>query len=257
MFNAHSAVWIVHSIPHYPPKISTKSYHINEPQTFYGQSMLCVTVNYETIETIGEQLLYNYPQIYDYFVPDGLLSGSNKFILNNLMNVIQGQHVQQAPWFNLNSIQTLNKGYNFLSFAKFTNFHDDLYTALVAPKFQSNLKTETWNNGAGTLPSNCTLNYHVYNIEQVNFEFLNMTFSVHHDHSKWAITAPMFDMNLKSIENSTILCVGDINRQIEQYVRAGGTLCLLNNLNVWSKFNNIIQNYETCNPADENIFLYF
>ena len=34
-----------------------------------------------------------------------------------------------------------------LSFAKATEFEDDLYSGMVAPKLNSNLITETWNNG--------------------------------------------------------------------------------------------------------------
>lgn len=38
-------------------------------------------------------------------------------------------------------------GEQLLSFAKATEFEDDLYSGLVAPKLASNLLTETWNNG--------------------------------------------------------------------------------------------------------------
>ena len=92
--------------------------------------------------------------------------------------------------------------------------------------------TETWNNGAGTLTSNCSQNlqYHVMNIEEVKFDILNLKFSVHHDHSKWAVTS--FSDNVAG-QKVKIACIGDINRQEEQFKRSGGTVCFLNNENVW------------------------
>ena len=136
--------------------------------------------------------------------------------------------------------ETFKNNHRFLSFAKFTDFEDDLYTLLVAEQLKSNLATETWNNGAGTLPSNCSLKYSVFNVQQVSFDYLNVSFSVHNDHSKWAVTLPSTTTNI------AIACVGDINRQIEQYKRAGGTLCLLDNVNIWQQYYGLVKNYDVC-----------
>ncbi len=102
---------------------------------------------------------------------------------------MNNEHVKVSPWSNLNYFSTAG-GEKLLSFAKYTDFEDDLYTALVAPSLGSDLYTETWNNGAGTLESNCSsvLNYQVHNIEQIKFDSFGIRFSVHHDHSKWAVT---------------------------------------------------------------------
>ncbi len=109
-----------------------------------------------------------------------------------------------SPWSNLNYFST-SGGEKLLSFAKYTDFGDDLYTALVAPTLEADLYTETWNNGAGTLESNCSnsLNYQVHNIEQIKFDSFDIRFSVHHDHSKWIVTTDKrsnkfwFDRKLK------------------------------------------------------------
>ncbi len=81
------------------------------------------------------------------------------------------------------------------------------------------------------------------NIEEVEFDFINLSFSVHKDHSKWAVTT--------SGENSTVpasnvACVGDINRQWDQLTRGGGTVCFLNNYNVWSEYHKLVTQIETC-----------
>jgi deoxyribonuclease II len=238
LFDSISAVWIVHSIPHYPPKLEPRGYYINASQLVYGQSMLCLTVKFDTLEDIGQQLLYNYPQIYDYYIPDSFKA--TNMILDNILSVLKGKHVEQAPWYHLTVLETFKNNHRFLSFAKFTNFEDDLYTVLVAEQLKSNLATETWNNGPGTLPSNCSLKYSVFNIQEVSFNFLNVSFSVHNDHSKWAVTLP------SSLANIAIACVGDINRQVEQYKRAGGTLCLLDNVNIWQEYYGLVNNFDVC-----------
>ena len=269
LFNENSAVWIVHSIPHYPPKQSMKKYFISPSQCVYGQSMLCASFNFDQLELIGQQLLYNYPQIYDYFIPENLKLTHSR-VLENLLSVISGNHIKQQPWSNVNLLTTTG-GEKLLSFAKFTDFEEDLYSGLLAPNLKSNLLTETWNNGAGTLTSNCSaeIPYHVMNVEEVKFDFLNLRFSVHHDHSKWAVTSFKTDVNFFGLnfyleQNKTesefesdevkIGCIGDINRQEEQFKRGGGTVCFVNNINVWEQYYNLINDFEHCKKFRVNKF---
>ena len=124
LFDETSAIWIVHSIPHFPPKASTQQYSINPSQCIYGQSMLCMSLSLDMLEQIGEQLLYNYPQVYDSYIPDHF---NQLNVIANLAGVIKGDHVQAMPWFNTNYIQTV-AGEIMLSFAKYTDFNDDLYS---------------------------------------------------------------------------------------------------------------------------------
>jgi deoxyribonuclease-2 len=238
LFDSTSVVWIVHSIPHYPPKISSGRYYINSSQLVFGQSMLCMRTKFEALDSIGKQLLFNNPQVYDYSIPNYFNKKTTQSsILSNLISVINGGHVKAPPWFNTVSFQTFNNRHEFLSFAKYGSFAQDLYTGLVAQNLQSNLYTETWNNGRGTLSSNCTLDFHVLNIENVSFESLNVSFSVHKDHSKWAVTMS---------KNKTVVCIGDINRQEDQFKRGGGTLCLMNEKNIWSSYRNLVKDTQNC-----------
>jgi deoxyribonuclease-2 len=107
------------------------------------------------------------------------------------------------------------------------------------------------NNGNGTFPSNCSsdLEYHVMNIEKVKFDFINVNFSVHSDHSKWVVTDTLNDDQIK------IACVGDINRQEDQLRRGGGTVCFLNNQNVWNEYHKIVKKFEKC-PASNYINVF-
>lgn len=236
VFDNDTAIWIIHSFPHYPPKINNKHYFIYHPQLLFGQSMFCLTLNFDSLESIGKQFLYNWPQIYDFYVPTSLVLTRTK-ILNNLLMSIQGVHYDSEPFSSITTLQSISGTSRFISFAKAAGFQRDLYTDLVAPSLQSDLNVETWNNGRGTLASNCTLDYHVFNIELISFDTLNVSFSVHHDHSKWA---------LSTNQNKLFVCIGDINRQVDQYKRGGGTLCLINNNQVWSEYKNLIKQVDDC-----------
>lgn len=255
LFNQNQAIWIVHSIPNFPPKKSFNQYFIRPPQCIFGQSMLCMSFSIDKLATIGKQLLYTYPQIFDYYVPDKLKYSPT---LSNLINVINGARITSPPWYNYELLTTVG-GEKMMSFAKITEFNQDLYSGLVASNLKSNLFTETWNNGAGTLKSNCSssLDYHVLNIEKVKFSDFNLEFSVHHDHSKWAVTSLKdskhfdFEWEFDTAEEIKIPCVSDINRQIEQFKRAGGCVCFIENSQVWKEYYNLVDTVETC---DRNRF---
>ncbi|CAF0754494.1 unnamed protein product [Brachionus calyciflorus] len=259
LFNENNAVWIVHSIPHYPPKKSENSYFIRPSQCVFGQSMLCMSFKFDQLDQIGRQMLFNYPQVYDYYIPEKL-KNSNNGILDNLMAVINKQHVTTEPWHSVKELRTRG-GEVMLSISKFSNFKDDLYSGLVSNVLNSNLLTETWNNGQGTLRSNCTAQWNVLNIKTVNFEVANLKFSVHNDHSKWAVTYEednsineylynygdeSNELARNEIQVPKVACLGDINRQIDQFKRAGGTVCFLNNTRVWEQFHNLVYEVEEC-----------
>ena len=109
--------------------------------------------------------------------------------------------------------------------------------------------------GAGTLKSNCSANlrYHVNNIEELSLDFVapGYKFSVHDDHSKWAVTKSnegFFGVGFgkSAYSDVRIACIGDINRQEEQFKRGGGTMCFVKNENVWREYSRIVQEIQEC-----------
>ena len=103
LFNSISAVWIVHSIPNYPPKRSTGAYSIHPSQCIFGQSMLCMSFNVDQLPLVGQQLVYNYPQIYDFAIPDTLRASP---LVDNIAKATQAFHVPSKVfsfsfWYHL------------------------------------------------------------------------------------------------------------------------------------------------------------
>nr|XP_032646339.1 deoxyribonuclease-2-alpha [Chelonoidis abingdonii] len=115
-------------------------------------------------------------------------------------------------------------------------FHDDLYSGWVAQALSSDLYVQFWPNSRGVLPSNCSGSYRVYNIEELGFPAPGPHFSATVDHSKWCVStehAPGW------------ACVGDMNRNLEEEQRGGGTLCQQDPA-VWKSYCALVQSYSKC-----------
>lgn len=243
-FDYQSGFWLVHSTPHFSPERS-EGYSWPGTGHTYGQSFLCISFPYSAMNDIGKQLQYNYPQIYDKNFPDKM-AGSNP----NMATVIHEGNdpiIKSPPWFNKVTLVS-QAGNKFVSYAKFSKFGKDLYHDWLAPDLGSNLLTETWQNGAHKLYSDCTGKYSVFNVKYIEMPFPERTdidFKETRDHSKWAIT---YQSDKKWV------CIGDINRQEHQMYRAGGTVCF-NNDAVWEEFNKIITQHEPCAEQNNQFFV--
>lgn len=231
-FNSTTGFWLIHSVPMFPPQRQS-GYSWPNNAYDYGQTFLCVTYNIDMLDVIGLQMQYIYPKIFDKYWPAEFTS---KY--PNMADVLahyRQKHITDPP-FNREVLLKSKGQLNLHSFAKSADFHDDLYAAWIAPRFQDSIATETWRNGAGNLESNCTIKYKVYNIQDVSFIDTGILFKSTKDHSKWAITKD---------RHGYWTCIGDINRQRTQFKRGGGTVCL-SNFDIWNSFVHLVGDYETC-----------
>nr|CAD7588333.1 unnamed protein product [Timema genevievae] len=247
MSQSNGGFWLIHSVPHYPPS-PNKSTHYSYPHTglHYGQSLMCISLDVKQLDTVGIQLMYNEPEIYSVNT-----LGVLRNLFPNLMAAANNTRVQSAPWFRQAQINSL-QGTKFSSFAKASHFHKDLYADWVAATLETDLVVESWTNGVGPLPSECSKQFKVENIESVNVKVAAANFSSHLDHSKWAL----------SVDNHTKswVCVGDINRMTSQEERGGGTVCI-NNAKLWSAYRGVVarpnehknKNDDVKTPAKSNI----
>ncbi|KNC34101.1 hypothetical protein FF38_06465 [Lucilia cuprina] len=236
--DGHTGIWLIHSVPKFP---SLPKYEYPSSGSHYGQSFLCVTFNATEMEKIGEQLLFNEPNIYYERVPVAL---SEKF--PHLEQAIRKEWISMEPFNNILDLKSL-QGTIFKSFAKTSKYNKELYEDFVAPTLDTNLLVETWRNGKGNFNSNCTLNDNVYNIQAIEFNNLNIQFNTTQDHSKWAVSQSVglkfWRWRLPSTSNW--ICVGDINRQQHQLLRGGGVLCQQQK-KVAKLYRKLVERYESC-----------
>ncbi|KIH48191.1 hypothetical protein ANCDUO_21743 [Ancylostoma duodenale] len=115
------------------------------------------------------------------------------------------------------------------------------------------MSVETWRNGnAQDVGSQCSKNkvhdvgitmlsetlycYYikVYDVEEVNL--LGKPFPSSKDHSKWGVS-----MNV----DKPAVCIGDVNRQVSQFNRGGGAVCI-EDKKLWQAFHGSVAKYEKC-----------
>ncbi|KAE8620032.1 hypothetical protein XENTR_v10010074 [Xenopus tropicalis] len=177
--------------------------------------------------TKGQQLLYNTILPYDSSIPEDF-----SVDFPELKTAAEKGAVTQPPW-NRQVVLTSVGGKQFTSFSKHAHFSDDLYSGWVSQVLKSHLFVQFWQNSRGVLPSNCSLPFHTYNIMEIDISCA-YSFSTHNDHSKWCVT-----------DGAGWACVGDMNRDVKEERRGGGTVCV-NDPNVWKSFRSLVSSYNNC-----------
>uniref|UniRef100_A0A8C5Q767 Deoxyribonuclease-2-alpha n=1 Tax=Leptobrachium leishanense TaxID=445787 RepID=A0A8C5Q767_9ANUR len=220
--------WLVHSTPHFPPPADQK-YGWPTSGLHNGQSFLCVTYPYNQFKDVGTQLMYNTITPYSTNIPDVFSSD-----LPNLKAAAEEKPVDTPPWNSQVALTSVG-GKTFTSFSKNANFGDDLYSGWIAPTLKSDLYVQFWLNSRGILPSNCSQTCHTFNIMSIGFN-QSLNFSSHLDHSKWCVTGSA---------TPGWTCIGDMNRNLGEMHRGGGTVCL-KDTTIWKSFSALVSDYSKC-----------
>ncbi|ODN04460.1 Plancitoxin-1 [Orchesella cincta] len=148
-----------------------------------------------------------------------------------------GSPKQQKDW-DLLEFRSAN-GKAFHAFAKGPSFNEDIYSAWIAPNYNTKLEVQSWLNGPNPYASNCTLaNLSVYNI--LGKRIAGQEFSTHSDHSKWAVSADDDDHH-----QQRLVCISDLNRMEHQLKRGGVAVCFMDAA-VWATFNSSIIDVQPC-----------
>lgn len=100
---------------------NSSDYHYPPTGMIYGQSFLCLSLSAEQIDVVGQQLIYNEPQIYESQLPESLIPA-----YPNIQRLIEGKRINNGPYWNDVDLTTFN-GDTFKSFAKSSKFYKELY----------------------------------------------------------------------------------------------------------------------------------
>lgn len=172
-FDSNDGFWLIHSIPKFPLPLNQ---HYEYPATglHYGQTALCVSFeNSETkTNTILNQLLVMRPTVYAFNFIDSAFQNDWSRLVNRNWSSENGQTVK------LNSFD----GVEFHSFSKSPLHEIEIYEDNVSIELKQSLNVQTWRDGSGDhLKSNCSLKYHVYNVENVRINAVDKDLITHDD----------------------------------------------------------------------------
>ncbi|EDW67106.1 plancitoxin-1 [Drosophila virilis] len=234
-----TGMWLVHSVPRYP---TVPDYSYPTTGENYGQSLLCMTIDTEGVEKVGELLVFNEPHFY--YERNPLLKISELF--PSLERALKRQWRTESPYQKEVQLRTLD-GKQFRLFGKSPRANVELYSDIVAPALGVNLFVEAWRDGAGNLPDSCDKPNMVFNVEDVANNDFAVDFKTTSDHSKWAVSEETGIMLHRwRIGGGDWICIGDINRQQEQHNRGGGTACHKSS-RVSNIYRQLVARYEKCN----------
>ncbi|XP_062973969.1 deoxyribonuclease-2-beta [Elgaria multicarinata webbii] len=232
LLDQYQGFWVIHSIPAFPP-FPEDGYGYPPTGEKYGQTVICLTFRYDQFVEIDKQLSCCNPNIYNCSIPKTFHSK-----LFNLQMLCGGSELPPAPWKQrLVELQSA-RGETFFSFAKTRNYHEDIYVAWMAQKLQTDFLVESWQRKGHALFSNCSLPFHVYNINRIKAPW-NSSFSSYYDHSKWCVS--------RSPENKWT-CIGDLNHTVQQAKRSGGFVCTQNQY-IYEAFRSLVLRYYDCRPS--------
>eukprot|EP00767_Chilomastix_cuspidata_P003510 gnl/Chilomastix_cuspidata/363.p1 GENE.gnl/Chilomastix_cuspidata/363~~gnl/Chilomastix_cuspidata/363.p1 ORF type:complete len:354 (+),score=95.71 gnl/Chilomastix_cuspidata/363:37-1098(+) len=232
--DTYTGVWIDHSIPRFPHNPLEEDYYFPEEETTYGQSVLCLSLTGDSMESVGELLAYYMPNYYITEIPSALES-----MYPNLYDSVQNDHHYTSAGSTSLDLYT-NSGYHFLAFGKNKNWDADIYEDLIASTLGIDLLAETWIRDP-PLASYCAgvnATYDVINLDSVTFNGYDWTETK--DHSKYCFT---YDGG--SHHGSYWSCVGDINRMTSQFSRGGGAVCY-ESKTLWGAFDDVVGDFVPC-----------
>ncbi|KAK3540943.1 hypothetical protein QTP86_006395 [Hemibagrus guttatus] len=242
LFDSRQGFWLVHSTPHFPPLKTEGKFSYPDSGINNGQNFICVTYPLERFNTIGEQLKINQPHIYDCDIPKSLASSvPSMAALCEHWHRRKNSTVTDASFTSPNrSVALLSlAGTQFISFAKGASFDNDLYHAWVAPALQTDLLVQFWRRSTGVLPSDCSASWKVLDVDRLS-PGGRVTFKTTEDHSKWAVS-----VGGGGLRGGAWVCVGDINRNMAEEKRGGGTVCRQDAV-IWKAYRAAALECESC-----------
>lgn len=116
----------------------------------------------------------------------------------------------------------------------------DLYSGWLAQALSSDLLVQFWLRSSGILPSNCSGDFRIYNMEKLAFQDPKITFVSMVDHSKWCVGTE---------SDPGWACVGDMNRNRAEEHRGGGAVCCRDSA-IWKAFYSLVQKYTDCDDTE-------
>ena len=223
----NSGLYLLHSTPRFPTEGEIE---LPDDEREYGQTFLCVTLNYSTAVEIADILrIQHEPQVYGFkSLPADAGSA--------LVKLAHQDHRPRSPKHPLfadfkfrskdrNEFRLFAKNKKWSEPAKGTSVGKDFWNHLVGPALRDNIDVETWRRGevfANVDPGSnrVTMDVLGVNLESIGYHGYQWPFTK--DHAKWGSTehrpVGLF------LRHPGFVVIADINRDETQAKRGGGGL---------------------------------
>lgn len=210
-------IWILHSTPRFPV-IGNPAFPDNEH--IYAQTFIGITLDsYDTACLIATQLHHQQqPQVYAYKLSDSAASAGEQDAIYRLC-CGKGPH---EGALTSHIVFKSRGGVEFQSIAKNRHWGKDFWIDLVGPALEADLRVETWRRGKIPGTEDIDQSHDVQDVIGIDLSQLGISIGWHytHDHAKWATS----EKKPAATEPGWV-CIADINRQVSQEKRGGGSIC--------------------------------
>ncbi len=237
----NSGYYLLHSTPRFPAE---GEIGLPDDERIYGQTFLCVTLNYATVEQIAEILrIHHEPQVY---ATKNLPRQQD----SEIVRLANGDHRPPNPGHPLVAdFAFRSKGRNeFRLFAKNKKWSEptsssirgkDFWNHLVGPALRDNIDVETWRRGevfenVDVGSNNVTLDVLGVNLASIGYHGYQWPFTK--DHAKWGSTEhrPMGFL----LRHPGYVVIADINRDETQAKRGGGGIAFQHD-GIWNALKSV------------------
>jgi deoxyribonuclease-2 len=223
----NSGFYLLHSTPRFPGE---GQLDLPDNEREYGQTFLCVTLNYATVLKIAEILrIHHEPQVYAF----KNLAAESDSPLARLAN--EDHRCSDPNHPGCIDFKFRSKDWNeFRLFAKNKKWSEpkqgsikgkDFWNHLVAPALRDRMDVETWRRGEvfGNIdPGTLSVTMDVLGVNLESIGYANYSWPFTKDHAKWGSTehrpAGLF------LRHPGFVVIADINRDESQARRSGGGL---------------------------------
>jgi len=226
----NSGIWVLHSTPRFPV---ARNPNFPSDEHIYAQTFIGITLDsYETACLIATQLHnQQQPQVYAYKLPDSTSAGKEQDAIYRLCCGKEAHGGALASHIAFKS----KAGMDFQSIAKNRHWGHDFWIDLVGPTLKTDLQVESWRRGKVPSDEDKNDTFDVVDVGGVDLSRISVAAKWRYtdDHSKWAISNAEANAG-----GEGWICVADLNRQISQEKRGGGSICFKNR-ELWMALSSI------------------
>lgn len=236
----NSGFYLLHSTPRFPAEGEIE---LPDDEREYGQTFLCVSLNYSTTVEIAEILrLHQEPQVYAAkHLPADAASSLVK-LANQDHRPLNPKHPLVVD-FHFRSKQRND----FRLFAKNKKWSEpqgtghgkDFWNHLVGPALRDNIDVETWRRGevfANVDPGTKAVTFDVLSVNLASIGYHGYQWPFTKDHAKWGSTE--HQPSGLFLKHPGYVVIADINRDETQAKRGGGGLAFQHD-GIWKAFKSV------------------